>query len=71
MFCFIGLLSIVFVCVDISLYDQKVFDICVSLTPHKNRQHHVGSIRDLLGIKSMKGNGRKWGVWENHQTDLG
>ena len=50
---------------------RKFLIFVVILTPHKNRQHHVGSVRDLLGIKSMKGNGRKWGVWENHQTDLG
>lgn len=70
MFCCIGLLKH-FICLDISLYDQKFVDICVYLTPQRNRRHQVGSVRDLLGIVPMKGNGRKWGVWVNHQTYLG
>lgn len=43
------------------MYDQKVVDICVSLTPHKNKQHQVGSVRDLLGIKAYEGKWKEMG----------
>lgn len=51
-----------FICLDISLYDQKFVDICVYLTPQRNRRHQVaGGVRDLLGNSAYEGKREEMG----------